>query len=378
MDSDWAADDWAGDDASYDRAIAERNWNRLQDTHGVVGYKEGLIEGKEAHIQAGFDSGYRRGWHIGRRIGRLQGIVAGALQLASKTGSPKDAAVVTAAFRALPSDADLASLQALHTEIQAITADSLFDAAFHKAEQSQSADPEDLSLHSQHNGAARVELCANLLEGGTTPSAGTIRLCRASIKIPMHVMIRPRGGDFCYSDLEVEIMRQDIRTAKELGADGVVLGLLRPDGSIDTLRTADLVREAAPMSVTFHRAFDMTSDPFKAIEDLIAIGGIQRILTSGQDSGALEGLPLLKQLVTTAADRITILPGGGVTPRNMDRIIDALRVQEIHMALPTTIASQMQFRNPNVFMGIAITTPEYDRSVTDAVAVRAVTARLAK
>ncbi|KAI8918747.1 CutC family-domain-containing protein [Entophlyctis helioformis] len=186
------------------------------------------------------------------------------------------------------------------------------------------------------------------------------------------VMIRPRGGDFCYTPTEFEVMRIDIRTAKAMGADGVVFGLLMPDGAVDTARTAQLVKEASPMLVTFHRAFDMTSDPLQALEDIISIGGIQRVLTSGQDSSVLDGLPLLKQLVQVAGDRIQILPGGGVTPRNLARILGELRVPEIHMALPKSIASDMVFRNPNVFMGVAITTPEYSRSITDGDSVASV------
>jgi copper homeostasis protein len=214
---------------------------------------------------------------------------------------------------------------------------------------------------------------ANLLEGGTTPSAGLIKLCRLHLQIPVHVMIRPRGGDFLYSDIEFEVMREDIKLCKELGADGIVLGSLLSDGSVDIARTRILTELAKPMAVTFHRAFDMTNDPYKALEDIISIGGISRILTSGQDSGVLEGLPLLVELVKLTGDRIQILPGGGVTPRNMHRIIEALKVPEIHMALPASTDSRMVFRNPHVFMGVALTSAEYSVTVTDGASVKNVT-----
>lgn len=125
------------------------------------------------------------------------------------------------------------------------------------------------ALVAERNGASRIELCGNLLEGGTTPSYGLITTCKKLLSIPIHVMIRPRGGDFCYSDLEFEIMKEDIKTCKSLGVEGVVLGLLLPDGSVDVSRTKILADLAKPMSVTFHRAFDMTNDPKRALEDII-------------------------------------------------------------------------------------------------------------
>ena len=127
------------------------------------------------------------------------------------------------------------------------------------------------ALAAEQNGASRVELCGNLLEGGTTPSYGLITICKKILSIPIHVMIRPRGGDFCYSDMEYEIMKEDIKTCKLLGVEGVVLGLLLPDGSVDVSRTKILADLAKPMSVTFHRAFDMTNDPKQALEDIIVL-----------------------------------------------------------------------------------------------------------
>src|SRR5512138_1393956 len=152
------------------------------------------------------------------------------------------------------------------------------------------------AIEAQAGGADRVELCQNMPEGGCTPSAGAIRYARKELRIGLFVMIRPRGADFLYSDGEFEIMKEDIRVAKELGADGVVFGILKADGTIDRQRMEELIRLARPMGVTCHRAFDMTRDPFGALEDLIALG-VDRILTSGQCDSALEGAPLIRQLI---------------------------------------------------------------------------------
>ena len=172
-------------------------------------------------------------------------------------------------------------------------------------------------------GAGRVELCADLLEGGTTPSRGMIRRARTVAGIGLHVIIRPRGGDFLFDDDEFAVMEADIDTAKDEGADGVVIGLLKPDGTIDAERTRALVARARPLSVTFHRAFDMTPDPFGALETLIGLG-VDRVLTSGQeatrsrrpaaDRGAGRSGP---------ATRIIVMPGGGITARNAERIVAA-------------------------------------------------------
>ena len=171
-------------------------------------------------------------------------------------------------------------------------------------------------------GADRVELCADLLEGGITPSRGMIRQARTIAGIGLNVMIRPRGGDFLFDDDEFATMRSDIETAKAEGADGVVIGLLSATGEIDIARTRELIALARPLSVTFHRAFDMTPDPFRALEALIELG-VDRVLTSGQEASVLEGLPLIVELIERAGDRIVIMPGGGITARNIDRILAA-------------------------------------------------------
>lgn len=220
-------------------------------------------------------------------------------------------------------------------------------------------------------GAQRVELCANLLEGGTTPSLGMIRRARLVEGIRLHVIIRPRGGDFLYDDEEVEVMRADVLAAKDEGADGVVLGLLQPDGRIDAARTARLIEAARPMAVTFHRAFDMAGDPFEALETLVDLG-VDRVLTSGQEASALEGLPLIADLHRRAGGRIVVMPGGGITTRNVARIVRESGVGEIHFAALEPAASAMRFRRGHVFMGGELRAPEYERLRTSAACIRAV------
>lgn len=222
-------------------------------------------------------------------------------------------------------------------------------------------------------GADRVELCADLLEGGITPSRGTIRIARAIEGIRLHVIIRPRGGDFVADDDEMAVMEADIDTAKAEGADGVVFGLLTPDGAIDTERTRRLIERARPLAVTFHRAFDMTVDPHAALETLIGLG-VERVLTSGQEETVLEGLPLLETLMSQAGERIIIMPGGGITERNVDRIVAALHPREIHFAALAPQESPMRTRRDHVFMGGTLRPPEYDRLETSVGIIRKVLA----
>jgi copper homeostasis protein len=231
-------------------------------------------------------------------------------------------------------------------------------------------DSVEAAIAAQTGGADRVELCANLLEGGTTPSAGTIRLARERIDIDMNVIIRPRGGDFCFSDVEFEVMKLNIELAKRLGANGVVIGILREDGTVDTQRTRALVELARPMSVTFHRAFDMSRDPFEAMEELVQLG-IDRILTSGQDLTALEGLDLITELVKKADDRIIIMPGGGITERNIHKIVHQSGAREVHAAAPAIVESRMKYRNTQCFMGGELRPPEFSLSITDPDRIRA-------
>lgn len=212
-------------------------------------------------------------------------------------------------------------------------------------------------------GAHRLELCANLVEGGTTPSAGTIALACARLSVAVHVMIRPRGGDFCYTPLEFEAMQHDIADAKRLGAAGIVLGILAPDGTIDVERTRILAEAARPLLVTFHRAFDVTSDPFEALRALVALG-VDRVLTSGQRPSVPEGLPLITELVRRAGGRIGILPGGGITAANVAEIVRASGVREVHVHAARAFPSPMRFRNAAVIMGGRYEPDEYRRSET--------------
>lgn len=223
----------------------------------------------------------------------------------------------------------------------------------------------------QHGGADRVELCDNLMEGGTTPSAGCIRITRSRITIGLQVIIRPRGGDFLYSPVEQEVMREDVRVARELGADGVVIGCLTADGDIDAARTRELMDAAAPMNVTFHRAFDMCRDPRAALEQLIELG-VDRVLTSGQEGSCLEGLDLIAALRRQADGRIIVMPGGGITPRNARRIVEGAGVSEVHLSARATVGSGMRFQNGRCFIGGVLRPPEFGRKVTDAELVQSV------
>ncbi len=218
-------------------------------------------------------------------------------------------------------------------------------------------------------GADRVELCDNLADGGTTPSLGTIAAALDAGGIDVMVMVRPRGGDFLYSDLEFDVMQRDVASAHDLGARGVVFGLLSGDGAVDRDRTARLVELARPLEVTFHRAFDMSRDPFEALETLIELG-IDRILTSGQKPTAPEGAPLIRRLVETAAGRIAVMPGCGIREHNIRRVLDETRATEAHFSAGSVVPSRMEFRNPSCAMGGGDSS-EYEMKLTDVERVRA-------
>ena len=221
------------------------------------------------------------------------------------------------------------------------------------------------ALNAERGGADRVELCDNLFEGGTTPSAGCIQVVRQHITIGLQVIIRPRGGDFLYDEFEFATMKHDVRVAKDQGADGVVMGLLTPQGHVDQDRTRQLVELARPMRVTFHRAFDMTVDPFRAMNDLMALG-VDRILTSGQQATAWEGVGLIRELVKQAAGRISIMPGGGINEDNIAALVEQTEVSECHVSGRSSVASAMEYQNHQAFMGGVLRLPEYERKITDA------------
>ncbi len=195
-------------------------------------------------------------------------------------------------------------------------------------------------------GANRIELCSALSEGGLTPSYGLIKQCRKAFDVALFPIIRPKAGDFIYTDEEFELMKQDVLLAKQSGCEGVVIGLLTKDGNIDLTRTAKLIELAYPLEVTFHRAFDRCKEPFKAMEELVQIG-CQRILTSGQKKTAPEGVEMIAELIKKADDRIIIMPGSGVRKENIKMIADKTGAVEFHSSVKGQSASQMQFIHPS-------------------------------
>ena len=196
----------------------------------------------------------------------------------------------------------------------------------------------------QAAGASRIELCDNPLEGGSTASYGFLKAARQLLQIDLYPMIHPRGGDFFYTDAEFEIIKTDILVCKEIGCDGVVIGVLNADGSIDKKRTKELVSLAYPMGVTFHRAFDRCANPFEALEDIIELG-CERILTSGQRSTAMEGVVLIQDLIRQAEDRIIIMPGSGLKSSNILDLATKTGAVEFHGSVRVHTASKMNFIN---------------------------------
>jgi copper homeostasis protein len=199
-------------------------------------------------------------------------------------------------------------------------------------------------------GAQRIELCSAPSEGGLTPSEGILRLVRNRIDIPIHVIIRPRGGDFCYSSREFESMLLDIESVKKAGADGIVTGILKPDGSVDIRRTAMLVKVAYPMNTTFHRAFDRTANPMEALDEVIETGSA-RILTSGAQERVSEGALMIRDLVAKAGDRITIMPGSGLNSGNFTQIAEITGATEFHLSARKSVSGAMRFRPKHIFGG---------------------------
>lgn len=220
----------------------------------------------------------------------------------------------------------------------------------------------------QAGGAHRVELCASMPEGGTTPSFGEIRLARKLIDIRLHVIIRPRGGDFLYTPLELDIMAEDIHMARQAGADGVVFGCLTPEGDLDMPAMRRLMKISEGMSVTFHRAFDYVRSPEQVLEHLIDLG-VNRVLTSGQQPTAMQGASLLAELVRQAAGRIVIMPGCGVNEWNIAELAACTGASEFHFSARELKESKMLLRNPALSMGSS-DQDEYAHPVTTAERVR--------
>lgn len=230
-------------------------------------------------------------------------------------------------------------------------------------------DSVESAIAAERGGAKRVELCSDLMEGGITAGAGLIASVRRHISIDLFVMIRPRGGDFYYTDLEYEVMQEEIAHARQLGADGVVLGLLDQHGRVDVSRTRKLVELASPLPVTFHRAIDMTHDLPAALDDVLSTGAA-RILTSGGAPSVLQGMAEITRMVEASRGRIAIMPGGGIKPHNIAAIAQATGAREFHTSARTTFPSPVHFRKQGMAMG-DLPDREYLRFIVRSESVRA-------
>lgn len=234
----------------------------------------------------------------------------------------------------------------------------------------------DFALAAEAAGADRVELCADLVEGGTTPSAGAIETALERLVIPVMVMIRPRGGDFLYGPSEIDVMLRDIDVAGRLGAPGVVFGVLEADGTIARARTRELVEAARPMEVTFHRAFDLTRDLNASLDVLLELG-VERVLTSCGRASVLEGLETLGALAARAGDDMVVMPGGGIRPGNVEAVASVPGVRELHVGASRWRPSGMTYRVPGVPMGSPYDPDEYLVEVANVERIAGVAERLA-
>jgi len=222
----------------------------------------------------------------------------------------------------------------------------------------------DSAIAAEQGGAKRIELCDNIIEGGTTPSSGTILLARKYLKIDLFILIRPRGADFLYNDIEFELMKADIIMAKKLKADGVVIGILDKNGFVDMKRTEELINLARPMGVTFHRAFDMSADPFKVLDQLIELK-IDRLLTSGQKNKAIQGAPLINKLITKANNKIEIMPGSGINVDNFIELAKKTGAKNFHLSGRKKVHSLMNYQNKKVFLDSSSQNADFEWSITD-------------
>lgn len=229
-------------------------------------------------------------------------------------------------------------------------------------------DSVESAIAAQNGGADRLEVCSNLIIGGTTPGVGEFKQMRKLCKIGLNVLIRPRFGDFLYTDSEFQMILEDVRMFRELGADGVVVGCLKPNGELDLERMETLCREAGSMHVTLHRAFDVCKDPYRALEEAVSLG-IHTILTSGQQNICIDGKELLGELIKQAGDRIEILVGSGVNAEIIGTLIDEIGATSFHMSGKMKLDSQMQYRKENVDMGMP-GIGEYDIFRTDEKQIR--------
>jgi len=233
----------------------------------------------------------------------------------------------------------------------------------------------DDAIEAEKGGAERVELCSALFLGGLTPSIGTIREAKRRLKIPIMVMVRPRGGGFAYSQAEMATMERDAEAALENGADGVVFGILQSDGRVDIARSSRIRQLIGTRQAVFHRAFDVTPDPFEALEQLVDLG-ITRVLTSGQKESVPEGVELIEKLIERAGDRIEILPGGGIQAWNVKDAVERTGCRQIHLTAWRATAYSSTLARPGITFGGALYPAEDRYQVTDAGLVREVLARL--
>lgn len=230
-------------------------------------------------------------------------------------------------------------------------------------------DSVESAINAANGGASRLELCSNLIIGGTTPDVALVKEIRKHTDIRIHALIRPRFGDFCYSAHEMEIMKLQIRALKEAGVEGVVIGVLDAEGNLDIKKMQELLQEASDMSVTLHRAFDMCRDPFQALDEAIELG-IHTILTSGQKQSAWEGRELLKELVEKANGRIDIMAGSGISASAIEKLAPITKGTSYHMSGKVTLDSKMKYRKADVSMGLP-SLSEYEIWQTSEDAVRA-------
>lgn len=219
-------------------------------------------------------------------------------------------------------------------------------------------------------GAHRIELCQGPLEGGTTPSWAAIRACVERVHLPLQVMVRPRGGDFLYSEVEYQVMLADIEAIKDLGVQGVVVGFLTRDGDIDTTRVRQVVELASPLEVTFHRAFDMAREPMRAMDQLID-AGVNRILTSGGRNRAVDATERIRSLLQRAKNDVVVMPGSGLNDQNLRAFIEATGAREVHASALMRVPSRMTFRNDDVGMRAERVGADYESVSVDARMVRA-------
>jgi copper homeostasis protein len=227
----------------------------------------------------------------------------------------------------------------------------------------------DDAIEAERGGADRVELCSALFLGGLTPSLGTIQEAKRRLKIPIMVMVRPRGGGFAYSEAELASMERDTEAAIEHGADGVVFGVLQSDGRIDIPHARRIRQSIGKRQAVFHRAFDVTPDPFEALEQLVDLG-FTRVLTSGQKDSVPEGVELIKNLIDRAGDRIEVLPGGGIQVWNMKEMVERIGCRQVHLTAWGTVVDTSTHARPAITFGGALYPPEDRYLVTNAKLVR--------